>query len=119
MLIRTLREGETLPSWVNTFGYDPQWAWVYEEENEIQAIGITYPVFGKLFLFRLQANEPGFKNWIFPFFRKIAQDCLERGIEDFYFFHHDDERVKLVFERKGFVESSDMKLTIGSWRNWL
>lgn len=119
MVIRNLREDESLPHWVDTFGYEPQWTWVYEEEKEIQAIGIGALVFGKLFLLRLQAHEPIFKNWIFPFFRKVAQDCITRGVEDFYFFHQEDERVKVIFERKGCKDSMEMKMTLGSWRNWL
>ena len=109
---------EPLPTWVDTFGYDPQWTWVLEEASEIQVVAITYPVFGKLFLLRLQANQLKDLNWVFPFSQQMAKDCMARGIEEFYLFHEDSDRVGVIFERKGFQVSGSIRITQGSWRGW-
>lgn len=117
-MTRLMREGEALPEWVDTFGYDPLWTWVYEESGIVKAIGITAPVFGKLFLFRLQAREALNKWWMFSFFRQIAKDSLARGISHFYLLCEPSERVSKVFIRKGVIHLGQPSLAFGSWRTW-
>lgn len=84
ILIRHLETGdlvsqELLGKW-GLFYLDCEWVWIVEHEGTVEAILITAPMHGVLFLLRIAATKNAPRAWMVVMLRRVLREAKERGL---------------------------------------